>query len=86
MRHWDHIIEGIRPLLEGFEPGKDSSAENLHAIHGLLSRADCFRDFEELEDMADFQDSGNAKEDMDVANAILDMMWDYADEEGIWIA
>ena len=85
MRQWSNVVSGVRPLLNAFKPGETSSAENLHAIHAVLSRYDCFSDFEELEDMCDFQDSGNTREDMDVANAILEVMWNYADEERIWI-
>lgn len=85
MKQWDHVVSGVRPLLGAFEAGKDSSAENLHAIHAVLSRHRCFRDFDGLEDMHEFQDSVDKDEDLDTANALLCEMWDYADEKRIWI-
>jgi hypothetical protein len=84
MREWKHTIKGVRPLLNAFELGA-SSAENLHAVHAIISKRSCFADFEGLEDMEFFEDSGDAHEDMEVANGLLEEMWDYADANDIWI-
>lgn len=85
MRDWKHTIEGIRPLLHAFEPGVSSSAENMRAVHAIISRRICFEAFDGLEDMEHFEDTGDTHEDMEVANGLLEEMWDYADANDIWI-
>ena len=84
MANWQHKITGVRKLLGAFEDG-DSSAANIKAIHAILTRKECFRDFIWLDDMEDFKDSGDVEEDREEANGLLAAMYDYADSNLIWI-
>jgi len=85
MKNWRHVVRGIRPLLNAFDPEQHSSAENIKAIHSIVSKHRCFDDFEAFDEMEEFTDTGDKEYDMERANAIIECVWDYADANSIWI-
>ncbi len=85
MKNWRHVVRGIRSSLDAFDPERDSSAENLQAIHSIISKHRCFINFEAFGDMEDFYDTDDKEYDMERANAIIECLWDYADANSIWI-
>jgi hypothetical protein len=79
MNRWLHKVEVKHLLTE--EEDYESISKSMNDIADVLSKEECFKDFESLDAFKDIP----ADEYFDYANCLLDEMYDYADANRIWI-
>jgi len=82
MREWKHKI-AIRHLLTEKEDYK-SVQESMNKIADVLQKEPCFMKFS-IKKFREIPKGDDIMKPVDYANKLLDRMWDYADDNDIWI-